>query len=115
MTRKIVISINNSQALSVKCTNLSGINCRIVVYNERISFLDIVTATAAASPGTGAGVASSAAMAVSSPNLFGNDHSFVTMEEEGENEGPKEKDGVHDCKCPRGFQHSAIFVDVGSP
>ena len=39
----------------------------------------------------------------------------MSVEEEGENEGEKEEDGVHDAQYPRCLQHGAVLVDVEGP
>lgn len=60
-------------------------------------------------------MASPAAVAVSSSDLFGHHDSFMAVEEEGENECDEEEDGVHDGKCPGSLEHGAVFVNVERP
>jgi len=60
-------------------------------------------------------MASPAAVAVPSANLFGDNDSLVAMEEESEDECNEEKDDIHNPKSPGGLEHGAVLVDVEGP
>lgn len=53
--------------------------------------------------------------AMPSPNFLSDNHSFVAVEEHGEDRGDEEEYDVHDSENPGRFQHGAVLIDVGGP
>ena len=50
-----------------------------------------------------------------SSDLFGHHDPFVTVQEDSQDKGEEEQDGVHDAQGPRCLQHGTILVEMEGP